>query len=628
MGAAATVLRLGLRLVHDGDVFTVVEIAGRRLLLRRQGTGEVRQVEVGWLLSHPTTRVADAAPAGPAPGVGLGSLDENRQRELAERVGHVQEVLTGYRLGSPQLATDGQPRHPYRPGTSMMDRYRAKATELAVGVSTVRRWVAAFRAQGPAGLVREVGGPKAGLLGRVDPRWVDMCQLVLAEHVTASRPTRAIVLAEIESRLAERHGAGEVPIPGKTTGYQLLAELSRGSNAFTGSTKGKRSIADRPQGVYGRLRATRPGEYVLLDSTRLDVFAMEPVTCRWVQAELTVAMDLYSRCICGLRVTPVSTKAVDVAAVLFETLHPRRGSPPEAGLPYHGVPDTVVVHAGRLVDAKGKPLLPSVAAETIVYDHGQIYLSRNVESVCAKFGISLQPARPRTPTDKSPLERWFRTLADGLLVALPGYKGADVHSRGLDVHDQAFFFLDELEAVIREWIGLYHRRAHDGLCVPEVPRLAMSPLDMFEHGIQRAGWLSIPNQPDLVYEFLPVAWTSIQHYGVQINTLRYHGPALIPYRNRRSPFGGVHAGKWPIAVDPGDIRRVYFQNPGDHRWHPLQWGRPAPRAPAVPACRLRRHAADPPVRGCREGSPGPRRQRRARCRLQKRSEGSTPLLRH
>ena len=39
---------------------------------------------------------------------------------------------------------------------------------------------------------------------------------------------------------------------------------------------------------YGRLEATRPGEYLLLDTTRLDVFAMDPVTLRWVQAELTV----------------------------------------------------------------------------------------------------------------------------------------------------------------------------------------------------------------------------------------------------------------------------------------------------------------------------------------------------
>lgn len=35
MSAVTTVLRVGLRLNHDGGVFTVVELAGLRLLLRR-----------------------------------------------------------------------------------------------------------------------------------------------------------------------------------------------------------------------------------------------------------------------------------------------------------------------------------------------------------------------------------------------------------------------------------------------------------------------------------------------------------------------------------------------------------------------------------------------------------------
>jgi hypothetical protein len=213
-----------------------------------------------------------------------------------------------------------------------------------------------------------------------------------------------------------------------------------------------------------------------------------------------------------------------------------------------------------------------VAAETIVYELGQVYVSLNVRSVCARFGISLQPARPATPTDKSPLERWFRTLADGLLVALPGYKGADVHSRGLDAAEQAFFFLDELEAIIREWVGLcYHRRPHQGLCIPQVPGLDVSPLEMLAHGISRAGYLSVPARADLACDFLPVTWTSIQHYGVQINGLRYDGPALTGLRNRTSPHGGVHAGKWPISVDPADVRAVYFQHPTDRRWHTLVW---------------------------------------------------------
>ena len=43
-----------------------------------------------------------------------------------------------------------------------------------------------------------------------------------------------------------------------------------------------------------------------MDTTRLDVFALDPVTLRWVQAELTIGMDWYTRCVTGIRVTPVS----------------------------------------------------------------------------------------------------------------------------------------------------------------------------------------------------------------------------------------------------------------------------------------------------------------------------------
>jgi transposase InsO family protein len=586
-----TTLRTGLRITLDGEVLTVVEMAGRRMLLR-SGAGDLRQVDIGWVMSQPGTRVAVGGAAGQAAvGAVLSALGADADAALAEQVRHVQEVLTGYQLGSAGLAGEGEPRPQYAAGVAKMARYAAKAAELGVSVMTVRRMIAAFRAAGPAGLA---GGARGhDLIGRADPRWAAMCQTVLAGHVEASRPTRAVILVEIEERLCAEYGRGRVPLPGRTKAYELLAGLTRGSNAFTGSTKGKRSIAGRPAGVYGRLRAARPGEYVLLDTTRLDVFAMEPVTCRWVQAELSVAMDLFSRCITGLRLTPVSTKAVDVAAVLYETVRPRSGpGEDQPGLAYLGVPGTVVVDARKLVDGGGRPLLPSLAAETIVYDHGKVYLSNHVQSVCAKMEISLQPARPHTPTDKSPLERWFRTLSQSLLVALPGYKGSDVHSRGLEAEDGAFYFLGELEAIIREWVQVYHCTPHTGLCVPEIPGLDMSPLDMLEHGIARAGSLQVLDRPDLACDFLEVRWTTIQHYGVEIDTLRYNGPALNGYRGRPSSHGGTHAGKWPVSVDTGDVTRVWFQDPSEHRWHPLAWehaaelGRPFSAEAAAHARRL------------------------------------------
>ena len=99
----------------------------------------------------------------------------------------------------------------------------------------------------------------------------------------------------------------------------------------------------------------------------------------------------------------------------------------------------------------------------------------------------------------------------------------------------------------------------------------MSPLEMFAHGIARAGYLQVPARADLAFDFLKVEWRTIQHYGVEIGGLRYDGPALNPYRNRTSPYAGKHAGRWPLRVDPGDVSQVFFQDPADTSWHALRW---------------------------------------------------------
>ncbi len=55
----------------------------------------------------------------------------------------------------------------------------------------------------------------------------------------------------------------------------------------------------------------------------MDVFAMEPVTLRWVNTKLTMAMDLYDRRIAGLRLRPIAVQSPDVAPVLFQTVTPQ-----------------------------------------------------------------------------------------------------------------------------------------------------------------------------------------------------------------------------------------------------------------------------------------------------------------
>lgn len=115
---------------------------------------------------------------------------------------------------------------------------------------------------------------------------------------------------------------------------------------------------------------------------------------------------------------------------------------------------------------------------------------------------------------------------------------------------------------------VYHHRPHTSLVDPGVPGLRMSPAAMFEHGLNRAGYIKVPRDPDLAFEFLRVERRRIQHYGVDLDARRYNGAALDSYRGLLS---GERDGKWPVAVNPDDINAVYFRDPSNRRWHALAW---------------------------------------------------------
>ena len=572
---------VGTRFRYDGETVEVIEMAitatGNEVVLKDHH-GRLMRLAVRELLLSDRAQVIPDSP-GPSSdddqdlaSVILAQLSDGQREALLEKAAHIRELLTGYRSGSVEMAEEGEPRPQYAPDRPLYERYADKAAELGVGFRTIERWVQDFRWRGEAGLV---GGDQLSKrqAPKVDDRWVETALEVMAEHTGESKPSRTLVIERTQARVIARFGPGAVAQPSRATAFRVLEDLERRHPLFRLSTKRNRDIADRPKQVYGKLRPTRPGEYLLMDTTRLDVFAFDPFTLKWVQAELTVSMDWYDRCICGLRLTPVSTKAVDAAAVLYQSFRPRRAAahwPRHSVWPEHGIPRTVLID---LEQFEGPGLAtPPVVPETIVVDHGKIYVSEHLTSVCARMGISIQPARLRTGRDKGPVERFFRTLREDLLQALPGYKGPDIFSRGEKPEDDAFFFLDELEAIIREWVAtVYHCRPHADLVDPGLPKMRMSPAAMFEHGLARAGYIEVPRDPYLAYEFLATKWRTIQHYGVEIDSRRYSGGILREYGDKTSPYRRSRKkNEWPFQVDPDDVTRIYFRDLDGH-WHPLAW---------------------------------------------------------
>ena len=90
-------------------------------------------------------------------------------------------------------------------------------------------------------------------------------------------------------------------------------------------------------------------------------------------------------------------------------------------------------------------------------DNGQIYTSRQLGRICAVLGVRLIHSAPGRPQGRGKIERFFRTLRDGLLVELDS--AGELPS------------LAELERMLQAWIErIYHRRVHSDTEVTPLAR--------------------------------------------------------------------------------------------------------------------------------------------------------------
>ncbi len=563
-------LSIGCKVSFDGEQHTLVGFDGSTALLRsRQGMSS--RVAIGDLMAAQDFRVLeDASVKNPGPSF-PDILPPELLREAEEMRDHLREAATGYRSGTPDNALPHEPRVEYDLELNYSERMKAKAKALGVTERTLWNRMKAYEDNGIMGLVDIRKLRTSSPAERLDPRVRQAMLDILNELTDKSNHTKDHIRRLVQIRLDAEYGEGEVRCPKRTTFNKALNELGRVRGYF-GSAKGRRSAANRPETPYRRFKATRPGEFVLIDSTPLDAFAIEPVDYRWVSLQLTIAFDLFSRSIIAWRFTPRDASRVDAALLLYDIITPKPMRPewPESSKfirRYVGIPEHLIVEVG----AEDAAAVPIVNPETVVVDRGRIFLSQAFEDACARLGISIHLSRPRAPTDKSHIERAFGAIRTSFVALLPSYKGPDTYSRGKDVEDDAFFFVDEIEELFAEWVATYWQvRHHPGLSFDAAPKLDLSPNEMYEEGIVRAGFVYAPPDKTLYYNLLPTDWRTIQHYGVEVRGLRYDGDVLNYYRGETSPYR-EERGRWPIRYDPRDLSQVFFYDTALQEWHPLHW---------------------------------------------------------
>ena len=549
----AAVLRPGDWVRYDGADHQVIALAGTSVRLRSD-VGAESVVLVAYLMASPEFAVIDGAPTpsvepfGLMDGLPVKALEQAREWER-----HIVEVETGLPPGALPGAT---PRAGFDPAsTTIAERDQAKAAELGVSLRTVKTRRARYTQQGLWGLVDQRAVRLSAATGRTDARLVAAIREVIDAETDTSTGTRSRLIRRVVKTVEATYGPGVVPLPGRSTLYKVIDAVASGRHMF-GSAVTRRQTANRPHGMFTPTHAARPGEQVQIDSTPIDVLVLLDSGVP-VRADLTIVVDVATRTICAAVLRPVGTKAVDAALLLARMLVPEPMRPGWSGALRMSA--SRLSHA-RLLDIDARMELaaarPVIVPDTIVIDGGKVFVSDTFTHACERLGVSIQRARPRTPTDKAIVEATFGSINTLFCQHVAGYTGSNTTLRGPDA--AGVWTLPELQDLFDEWLLVWQARPHDALRDPFMPRRALSPNEKYAALVAAAGYLPLTLSGEDYLELLPVQWRQINAYGIRIGYRTYDCPELGPWRLQHS---GITArrGLWEVHYDPYDASQVFVR---------------------------------------------------------------------
>lgn len=406
---------------------------------------------------------------------------------------------------------------------------RAAADLLGISSRTIYALVARFRGLG--GLMSSLapGKPSGGRgRSRMPARVDDIVTAAIYDTYLTRQKRRIVRLVEEVQRRCKK--AGLVAPSAKTIRRRLESirteEVARRREG-PGSASARRLTSAAGHGPISHA----PLDVVQIDHTPIDVILVDeisrlPVGRPW----LTVAIDVYSRCITGFLVSFEAPSATSVGLCLAHTGVEKQAYLEGLGLdtewPIAGIPR--LLHLDNAAEFHGEALARG----------------------CQQHGIDLEFRPKGQPHFGGVIERLIGTLM-GLVHDLPGTTFSNPAERGTyDSDAAAVLTLSELE----HWLALaitgrYHQEVHEGIMEPPLARWKRG---IAEHGSPRA----VGNGREFLVDFLPVVRRTIQRDGFTLDYITYYSDVLRPWIANRD-----RCRSFLIRRDPRDLSQIFVLEP-------------------------------------------------------------------
>ena len=407
------------------------------------------------------------------------------------------------------------------------------ARELGVGIRQVYNLIKLYRQRNGVVTAFLKGGKGRSRRKRLSP----VVERLIAEragfYLSRQRPSMAEFVADVRGFAAK---AGETTLPSYKAIRARMLELDPALIAGKRHGTGARRKVTLVTGSYPEVKA--PWEVVQIDQTPCDVMIVDEVHRKAIgRPTLSVAIDLYSRCIVGFAVTLKEASGITVALCLT-----------------HAVLDKTEWLAQRRLDLSypvwGKP-------EALAYDRGAEYRGNGFRRGLEQYGITPKIRPPGAPHLHGCIERVIGTLMKRV-HSLPGTTFSTIDERGeYKSEELACLTRTELERiVVRIICDIYNRSVHE--------TIQDRPLDRYLAYFRSPPEASAAIPPRVedrrrfMIDFLPYEERHLTRTGFDLFRVEYSAASLLPLVRAGLGRSGP---RYIVRYDPRDLSRVYVLDP-------------------------------------------------------------------
>jgi putative transposase len=418
---------------------------------------------------------------------------------------------------------------------------------------TLRRWYTLYRNAGkdirvliPAHQLKGNRNPKfAGtLLKKVSADDLAKAKEVddIVERVIQTKfliypaPSIQDVLETVNNEIAainrKRPLSDQLPEPHINSIFKRIGKLD---NYEIDKAKHGKEFADKKYRQHQQgPRPTRPLERVEFDHTKLDLMVIDLATGLPLgRPHITALIDVFTKNVIGIFVSFHKPGYLSVMKCLLHAIKPKN-------------------YLKRDFPEVVNDWLCFGLPELIVVDNATEFYCQDLEDACAQLGISIHYAPLKKSWYRASIERYFRTINQGLIHSLPGTTFSNIFEKeDYDPEKNAVISFDSLLKLLHVWIiDKYHQIKHRG--IKDIPaRRWRESISKWEPNLP-------PNSKDLRTLLGFIEYRVVKANGIEIFGLHYNCQELSLIRH----FSQAGQ-KELVKYDPDDISQIYCYNRRD-----------------------------------------------------------------